>query len=171
MTNKSNKKIDWNACLKEALDRTEFMVVSTIDKDGSWICPVQFSYDEQMGLFFKSMPGSRHMKNMSKDPRVSVSIFSTTRLSDGEVIGIQLRGEATILNSKEESATAAKYFYTHDNPTYDYASRVEEHLGESAVWNFVKITPTEIWYFNSQMFDEETEGRQQVPLENVRLTV
>lgn len=171
MTNKSNQKIDWNACLKEALDRTEFMVVATVDNDGSWICPVQFSYDEQGGLYFKSIPESRHMKNISKDHRVSVAIFSTTRLSDGEVIGIQIKGEAKILVSHEEATVAARYFYTRADKKYNYTTRVAEHLGENAVWNFVKITPTEIWYFNSQIYSEEKQGRQLVPLEEINLTV
>src|SRR5262245_55865686 len=35
---KSMNEIDWNDKVKEALDRTEFMAISTIDADGSWTC-------------------------------------------------------------------------------------------------------------------------------------
>src|SRR5215813_11152590 len=41
---KSMNAIDWNEKVKEALDRTEFMAISTIDAGGSWTCPVQFGH-------------------------------------------------------------------------------------------------------------------------------
>src|SRR5215470_3070589 len=44
---KSMNEIDWNEKVKEALDRTEFMAISTIDAGGSWTCPVQFGHSEK----------------------------------------------------------------------------------------------------------------------------
>jgi hypothetical protein len=36
---------DLNARVKEALERTEIMALSTIGPDGSWTSPVQFRYN------------------------------------------------------------------------------------------------------------------------------
>src|SRR6478752_8542870 len=57
---KSMNEIDWNEKVKEALDRTEFMAISTIGADGSWTCPVQFGFSEKLDLYFRSMPHSKH---------------------------------------------------------------------------------------------------------------
>lgn len=162
-------QINWNTYIKEALDRTEFMAISTVGEDGSWVCPVQFSYDENLNLYFKSMPGSKHMQNISINPELSVAIFSTERLPGGDVIGIQLKGTATILASRSDVEVAARYHYGRSKQEVDYMARIDEHLGREAQWNFVKATPTEIWYFNSGLFDEETKGRQEVPLESLKI--
>lgn len=160
----NKETFDWNKHLKEALDRTEFMAISTLGSNGTWTCPVQFSYDKNINLYFKSMPNSRHMENLSKNPNISVAIFNTNRINDN-VIGIQLSGNAEILKSKESVEEAAKHHYERNNSGIDYMEKIDEHLGEEAVWNFVKIIPDEIWLFDTRYFDEETEGRQRVPEE------
>lgn len=163
--------MDWNKEVKEILDRTEFMALSTLGDDGVWTNPVQFSYDNKLGLYSKSMPNSKHMQNMLKNREISVAIFSTNRLSDGGVAGLQIKGTAEILHNREEVTEAAKYHYTRNRPGTDYMNRVEEHLGEEAVWNFFKITPTEVWVFDTRYFDEEKDGRQQVPLDILDLSL
>ena len=161
------KNFDWNKHIKEALDRTEFMALSTVGEDGSWVCPLQFSYDEKLTLYFKSMPNSKHMQNIRGNPETSVAIFSTTRLPDRNVTGIQLKGKATILHMREDVKVAAKYHYSRSKPNIDYTQRIDEHLDEDAVWNFVKFVPDEAWYFDTRFFDEESHGRQKIPLEQL----
>ncbi|MEK7614299.1 MAG: pyridoxamine 5'-phosphate oxidase family protein [Patescibacteria group bacterium] len=162
-------QINWNTNIKEALDRTEFMAISTVAEDESWVCPVQFSYDEKLNLYFKSMPNSRHIQEIKINPKVSIAIFSTDRLPSGDVIGIQLEGTATILTSRDNVEIAAKYHYRRSKPGTDYMTRIDEHLGSDALWNFAKVTPTEVWYFNSGLFDEEAQGRQKVPLGSLKI--
>lgn len=163
---------DWNKQVKEVLDRTEFKALSTVGKDGSWTCPVQFSYDSKLNLYSKSMPASKHMQNILQDPNVSVAIFSTNRFPDGEnVAGIQLKGIAKILHSRKEVEVAAKHHYGRNRAGVDYKTRIDEHLGGKAQWNFFKVTSTEAWYFDTRFFDEEEQGRQKIPLANLHLEV
>ncbi len=163
------KGFNWNKYVKEALDRTEFMAVSTSGGNDSWTCPVQFSYNEKLDLYFKSMPASNHMKNILKNWSVSVAVFSTNRLPKGNVVGIQLKGVAKILRTRRDVTVAAKYHYGRSKPKIDYKTRIDEHIGEDASWNFVKITPTEAWYFDTRFFDEEKRGRQKMPLNKLKL--
>ena len=71
--------MDWNQKVKEALDRTEFMVISTIGPDGSWTCPVQFGHSDKLDFYFRSLVHAKHMLDLQNDNRVSVAIFSTER--------------------------------------------------------------------------------------------
>jgi hypothetical protein len=148
-------EIDWNQKIKEALDRTEFMVISTVGLDGSWTCPVQFGYSETLDLYFKSMPGSKHVQNLLQDPRMSIAIVKTERFPDREVLGLQLKGVGKRLTSRAEVEEAARCCYGRDPRKIDYKTKIDEHLGDSAEWNFFKITPTELWCFDSRMFGEE----------------
>ncbi len=158
--------IDWNAKVKEALDRTEFMAISTIGDVGSWTNPVQFGYDEKLNLYFKSMPHSRHMQYLAADPRISVAIFKTERFPDREVLGLQLRGTAKFLTDREDVAEACRHMYGDDPRKIDYRTKIDEHLGDDAVWRFVKITPEEAWCFDSRVFGEE---REQIDLASLKI--
>src|SRR3954468_1243515 len=89
--------IDWNKKVKEALDRTEFMALSTVGEDGSWVNPVQFAYSEKFALYFISMLHSKHVQNIAKDSRVSAAIYKTERFDGGDVLALQLKGVAKLL--------------------------------------------------------------------------
>ncbi|MEK7615088.1 MAG: pyridoxamine 5'-phosphate oxidase family protein, partial [Patescibacteria group bacterium] len=145
---------DWNTLLKEIMDRTEFMAVATSGVDGQWVCPVQFSYDSHLNLYFKSMPGSKHMQNLLHSPDVAIAIFSTNRFPHEDVAGLQIKGRAQILSDRSEVENAARYHYGRSQPELDYRTKVDEHLGEKAEWNFVKVVPTEVWCFDTRHFDE-----------------
>ena len=155
---------DWSKNLKEVMDRTEFMALSTVSAEGNWVCPVQFSYDEHFNLYFKSMPSSRHMQYLRSNPDVSVAIFSTNRFPNGDVAGLQLKGKAEILSTQNDVEVAAQHHYGRSKQGIDYHTKVAEHMGENAEWNFVRVIPTEVWYFDTRYFDEE---RQRVPLETL----
>ena len=158
--------IDWNAKVKEALDRTEFMAISTVGPDGSWTCPVQFGYSEKVDLYFKSMPQSKHVQNILKDSRVSGAIFKTERFANREVMGLQFKGTAERLTDRDSVTEAARCMYGRDPRKLDYRTKVDEHLGASATWNFFKITLYELWCFDSRVFDEE---RLQVELGGLKV--
>lgn len=92
---------DLKASIKEALDRTVIMALSTIGSDGSWTCPVHYHYNEELELFFMSLPDTKHVENIYADPRVSVAIFSPPSPM-GEKLGLQIKGIATDLGPDEK---------------------------------------------------------------------
>jgi len=160
-------EIDWNAKVKEALDRTEFMAISTIDAGGSWTCAVQFGHSEKLDLYFRSMPYSKHMRHLLADNRISVAIFKTERFPGGrDVMGLQLKGKATRLTDRANVQEAARHMYGRDPRKIDYRTKIDEHLAPHAVWSFVKISPEEAWCFDSRVFGEE---RREIDLKKLNL--
>lgn len=111
-----------NESVKEALNRTKIMALSTVGSDGSWTCPVHYQYNEELELFFMSMPDTKHVENIHADPRVSVAIF-TPPSSAGEKLGLQIKGIATDLGPDE----------AHGD------------------WHNFKITPEEVWCLDSRI--------------------
>jgi hypothetical protein len=66
-----------NAGVREALERTDVMALSTIDEDdGPWTSLVQYQRDSKLKLYFASMPEARHVRNIQRDARVAVAIYS-----------------------------------------------------------------------------------------------
>lgn len=89
---------DWLARVREALDRTDIMVVSSLRTDGSpWSWPVQFRHTGRPGggmdLRFSSLPTADHVEHLAADPRVAVAVFAVPGPPGGN-LGLQLAGRA-----------------------------------------------------------------------------
>jgi Pyridoxamine 5'-phosphate oxidase len=109
------------ACVREALERTDIMALSTIDDDGGpWTSPVQYQWDSQLNLYFASMPDARHVHNVQRDARVAVAIYSVPGPPGGN-LGLQIRGAASPAPGSG-----------HDD------------------WQRFKIEPIEAWCFDSR---------------------
>lgn len=163
------EQIDWNARVKEAFDRTEFMAISTVDADNnSWTNPVQFGYSEKAELFFISMLDSKHVRNILANGKISGAVFKTERFSGSrDVLGLQFLGRAELISGHEGIGEAARHIYGRDSRKLDPEKRAAEHI-EKGEWHFFKIKPTELWCFDSRVFGDH---RREVDLEslNIRL--
>ena len=114
-------RVDRNARVKEALERTDIMALSTIGADGSWTTPVQYSYSPKLELSFVSMMDTKHVANILKDSRVSVAIYSPVQFPGGGSLGLQIKGEAKLLSRDDDKG-----------------------------WHTFTITPEEVWCFDSR---------------------
>jgi len=113
-----------NTRVKEALNRTEIMALSTVGEDGSWISPVRFSYTYKLELSFMSMPDTKHVQNILRYPRVSVAIYSFPGPPGGNV-GLQVKGTARLVDGEDGDG-----------------------------WQHFTITPSEVWLFDSRITRE-----------------
>ncbi len=93
--------VDWSKKIKEALERTDIMALSTIGDDGSWTSPVQYSHGPKFELYFLSQKDAKHVANIFKDPRVSVAIYHPDALSDGSHVGLQMKGRAKLVSEDD----------------------------------------------------------------------
>ena len=167
-TKMDKKNINWGKYVKEIMDMTDFMALTTSDKGETWTNPVYFAYDDLFNLYFISLMKTKHMQNISKNSKISGAIFSTKKLPDEDVVGIQLSGKALILQSKSEIENAIAFYYKRSQPKLDSKKKINDHFGKNVKYHFVKIVPDEIWCFDTRYFDEEKEGRQKVPSEIYR---
>lgn len=152
---------DWKKYLLECMNSTDYCCIATVDKKGVWSNPVYFAWDEQFNLYFISQMHSRHMQNLNKNPRIAISIYKTEQ--KGDVVGIQLEGTAKILHEedgKEEIQHAYDTYYGRAG----HGPNVQQYIN-NPTWLYVKITPEQIYYFDTRFFDEE---RQEVPIEKLR---
>lgn len=86
---------DWSQRAAEAFGRTEIMVLATVDADsGTWTSPVQFHAGADFVLSFLSGRNTRHGRNIARDSRVAVSIYSWPGPTGGN-LGLQITGQAS----------------------------------------------------------------------------
>lgn len=151
----SRKDFNWKKHLTECIRSTDYCCIATVDPKGVWANPVYFAWDDKFNLYFISQKHSRHMRNLKKDPRISVSVYKTEQ--KGDVAGTYIEGKAEILEDLEEKINANNIYYGRKG-----SIEQNEPFIDDPDWWFVKITPEQISYFNSKIFGEE---RQEVPKE------
>ncbi|HUD11863.1 MAG TPA: pyridoxamine 5'-phosphate oxidase family protein [Candidatus Saccharimonadia bacterium] len=151
---------DWTTHLKDCLESTKFMAVSTRGTKGLWNHAVNFAYDSALNFYFMSQPGSRHMQNISANGEIALAIFSTNQNPENDAVGMQIRGEATVLADDQVPQAHVTYF-RRTSAIAGIPSELSDFLGPAAPWKFVKVEPEEIGYFNSRQFGEH---RQTVPV-------
>ena len=150
-------KFDWKKHLVECMRSTEFCALATVDLNGAWSNPVYFAWDESFTIYFISQPHSRHMKNIARDGRVSISIYSTEQSTFGDVKGIQLEGIATIAQNTD-AACAVYYGRKYPNTAIEELKRTDQYIADAS-WQYVQIIPKQLYYFDTGKFGEQ---RQQV---------
>jgi len=144
------------------LEATFYCALGTYGKDGVWVNPVYFAYDEQYNFYFISQPESRHMKNMAENAEVSLAIYSTAQDAQGDVVGIQLSGKACILSEEADVKKAYDVYYGRKYPdTRKHPEKDEDPYINNPEWQFVEVAPIKMYYFDTKFFDET---RQEVPL-------
>ncbi|HZX49536.1 MAG TPA: pyridoxamine 5'-phosphate oxidase family protein [Candidatus Paceibacterota bacterium] len=155
------EKFDWKKYIGECLESTKYCALATNDPEGVWVNPVYFAYDSSYNFYFISQLESRHMKNIAKNAQVSVGIYSTQQ-TGGDVVGIQLIGEAHALGNEADIQKAYEVYYGRKNPETkrDLEKSESDFMGSSA-WHLVQIVPAKMYYFDTRFFEEV---RQQVPL-------
>lgn len=140
--------------MTECMQSTHYCCIATLGESGVWANPVFFAWDDGWSLYFISQMHSRHMQNVQKNSRVSVAIYNTEQKRD--VAGIQLEGTAHIITDDKEAIKRAFDIY------YGRAGKGPDVQGyiSNPTWIFVKVTPENMYYFDTRFFGEE---RQEVP--------
>lgn len=160
---------DWTGSIKETLESTFYCSLATYGPEGAWVNPVYFAYDGDFNLYFISMPASRHMQNIGAGAPVAVAIYSTDQPPGSDVRGIQLSGWAQPIDDADVEA-ACDIYYGRSGAAAAVGGRPDasEHRGPHATWKFVKVAVEEMYYFDTHHFDEVKDGRQLVPLHEIR---
>ncbi len=142
--------------VKNCMDSTLYCSLSTVDANGSWVCPVGFAYGENFDIYFVSSPNSRHMKNISADKRVSLAIYSTDQAATSSKRGVQLIGEAELLTDQKQIEDAYKVYFAKfpvwDNTDVSYFKK------KDCEWPFVMIKPKSLFYFDNGRFGENRKA-------------
>lgn len=67
-----------------------------------WAAPVYYLFDEDFNLYFVSNPKTKHCINISKNPKVSITIANSEQDTEGKKKGFQARGLAKKVISVSE---------------------------------------------------------------------
>ncbi len=118
--------------------------LATCAGDKPWVCEVHFVYDEELNLYFISLPNRRHSKEISKNPNVAGNIVTQHDL-DEPPQGVYFEGQAEMLTNADENSTAYKEYIKRFSDREDFC---KEELAKEDGHRFYKITVTDFYVFD-----------------------
>lgn len=106
--------------IKNYILNSKIMQVATVDDNQPWICSVYYVIDDELNLYWLSLPSRRHSKEIDKNSKVAIAIAVKT---EQPVIGIQAEGFAEkvsnpasiaeVMKKYTDKYSAGKDFYTN----------------------------------------------------------
>ena len=77
------------------------MSLGTCVDNRPWVCEVHFVYDDELNLYFRSLPSRRHSQEIAANPRVAGNIV-TQHSADLKPRGVYFEGTAEMLTDVDE---------------------------------------------------------------------
>jgi uncharacterized protein YhbP (UPF0306 family) len=118
------------------------------------ICTVYFTVDKDLNFYFISRPETEHCKNIELSGKVACSIADGRQKVSDKKIGVQMEGTAVELPTIEKIGTALM-FWSKANFAFEGVVSVDAIKDRMIASRAYKITPTEIKFFNEELFGPE----------------
>ena len=145
--------MDIEQLVRENITSTVHMSLGTSRDNRPWVCEVHFAYDDDLNLYFRSLPSRRHSQEIADNPHVAGNIVRQHAL--GEMpLGVYFEGTAEKLapGPEQDKAFACIQERLKANDS------ILEEAKDPAGHQFYKIS-VDIFYLFGKF--DEGEGRAQ----------
>jgi uncharacterized protein YhbP (UPF0306 family) len=131
--------------IREYLPTVVHMSLATCVNQKPWICEVHFVFDDQLNLYFRSRPSTRHCQEIAENQKVAGNIVKQHLVGE-KVRGIYFEGVAELL----EEVTSNHVAYTLYCARFATDTKILDELQEENGHQFYKISVSKFFLFDSQ---------------------
>lgn len=137
--------MDVEQTIRDCLAEVLHMSLATTKNDKPWVCEVHFAYDDDLNLYFRSLPARRHSQEIADNPNVAGNIVGPHGIND-QPRGVYFEGRAEMLEDVDESHPAFKSLSQRLNTSRDI---IEEGLQPDG-HKFYKITVSDFYLLDAR---------------------
>ena len=137
--------VDVEKVVREYLPDVIHMSLATSKDNIPWVCEVNYAYDDDLNLYFRSLASRRHSQEIATNHKVAGNIVRHYQLGMSP-LGVYFEGKAELLPASNEQAIAFQCLKARigiGDETIEEAKRDDGH-------KFYKIT-VENWYVFGNM--------------------
>lgn len=142
--------------IRQYLPKGRMMQIATVSGDQPWICTVYFVEDDDLNLYWLSLPTRRHSQEIAAHSKVAVAVPIKF---DKPVTGIQAEGFAEPVTDKQTIADIMRRYvdrYNSGQQFYDlFVAGQNQHV-------LYKFTPSKYVLFDEVTFPDD--GRKEINL-------
>jgi uncharacterized protein YhbP (UPF0306 family) len=131
--------------IRSYIPQVVHMSLATSADGKPWVCEVHFCYDDNLNLYFRSLPSTRHCQEIIANPHVAGNIVTQHFLNQAPR-GVYFEGTAEVLESVTADDTAIKACSARFG--LDPADIVAGATGKGPL-RFYKITPAAFYLFDT----------------------
>lgn len=102
--------MDLRKLIQEYLEKARLMQVSTSKDNKPWTCSVYFAYDEDLNLYWISLPTTRHSQELRENEHVAGTIVLPHTPGE-DVRGLQFEGVAKEITTTDKGFEHALLTY------------------------------------------------------------
>jgi uncharacterized protein YhbP (UPF0306 family) len=130
--------MDIKARIKEVLNRGYLLSLGTQDDGGVWVADVIYTYDDDLNIYWMSLPQTRHSQAIEKNGQAAGAI-TLTSYGEKPELGIQFAGSVQKAETIPPEAVA-KYFLKQGD---EVPEEGEDVLGEHS-WYVLRPTKIDL---------------------------
>ncbi len=132
------------ATIRKYLPQVIHLSLATSSHDRPWVCEVHFVYDDDLNLYFISIPARRHSQEIAANPHVAGNIVTQHHLGQ-PVRGIYFEGTAQLLPNVNVKHPA----YLLYDQRFDNGAWLLEELQSKTGHRIYQITVSDFYLFDS----------------------
>lgn len=142
--------------IRQYLPKGRMMQIATVSGDQPWICTVYFVEDDDLNLYWLSLPTRRHSQEIATHNKVAIAVPIKF---DKPVTGIQAQGTAAPVTDERVIADVMRRYvdrYNSGQQFYDlFVAGQNQHV-------LYKFTPSKYVLFDEVTFPDD--GRKEISL-------
>jgi len=137
--------MDVEKVIREYLSTVIHMSLATTKDAKPWVCEVHFVFDDELNLYFRSKPSSRHSQEIANNKNVAGNIVAQHQLKD-KVRGVYFEGTAEQLLNVGKDHLA----YRLCQERFGLGKEIIKDAQEENGHKFYKITVNNYYLFDSR---------------------
>lgn len=146
--------INLEKIIRENIDKNYHLSLATANNNTPWVSELHFAYDDDLNLYFCSLPSRRHSQEIAANPRVAGNIVEQHPLEKFP-FGIYFEGKAEMLKPGVNKTKAFKCLQVR----LGFGDEVLEKAAKPDGTQFYKITVNN-WYVFGKLDSEKGEKYQ-----------
>lgn len=137
--------------VRKYLKEGRMMQVATVSGDQPWNCTLYYASDDNLNIYWISTTETRHSKEIHQNPKVAVTI--PVKFDDLTVVGLQLEGDAKLVEDADEIKKGVKLYSDKFNRGDDW---LEDFLGGKNEHKLYSIKPRLFVIFDRVNFPNDS---------------
>jgi uncharacterized protein YhbP (UPF0306 family) len=138
--------------IKEYLSESRMMQIATVNNEQPWICTVYYVEDEDLNLYWLSLPTRRHSQEIEKHNKVAIAV--PVKFDKNPIIGIQVEGVAEVVKNPDVVKKIMKQYVKKYGSGKDFYDNFIASKNEHWLYKFV---PKEYKLFDENKFKDNPE--------------
>lgn len=130
--------------IRKYLPNVIHLSLATYANNKPWVCEVHYAYDDELNLYFISLPTRRHSEEITKNPNVAGNIVTHHGLGE-KPQGVYFEGKAEILPEANETDVVYVEYLKRFSDRTDF---VRGEIVKKDGHRFYKITVSDFYVFD-----------------------